>query len=98
MALSLGGLGQPVQTTVILPLADRKGFDRKAAGLLERSRGLFTLLFEPPGPGAGGKPASRYTPEARILPGYRGVSLPVGLRPTAGAVAARWRSTTTTAT
>ncbi|MHB0996729.1 MAG: RcpC/CpaB family pilus assembly protein [Elusimicrobiales bacterium] len=63
--------------TEALSDADRKGFDRKAAGLLERSRGLFTLLFEPPGKEAGAKPASRYTPEARILPGYRGVSLPL---------------------
>lgn len=58
--------------------ADRKRLDARAAGLLERSRGLFALLFGPPSGDAGQKPAERYTPEARLLPGYRGVSLPLG--------------------
>lgn len=57
--------------------ADRKGFDDKAAELLKRSRDLFAQLFEAPRKSAGKKPAVRYTPEARIMPGYRGVSLPV---------------------
>ncbi len=54
---------------------DRKGCDLKTAELLRRGRSLFGLLFEAPGKGAGRKPAARYIPEARILPGYRGVSL-----------------------
>lgn len=55
---------------------DRKAFDESAAGLLRSSRDLFAQLFEEPR-GGGKKPAARYTPEARILPGYRGVSLPI---------------------
>lgn len=55
---------------------DRKAFDESAAGLLRSSRDLFAQLFAEPR-GGGKKPAARYTPEARVLPGYRGVSLPV---------------------
>lgn len=55
---------------------DRKAFDESAAGLLKSGRDLFAQLFAEPRSG-GKKPAARYAPEARILPGYRGVSLPV---------------------
>ena len=56
---------------------DSKAYDAKAGELMKRSRGLFSLLFEPPAKAADKKPAARYTPEARLLPGYRGVSLPL---------------------
>ncbi|OGR77741.1 MAG: hypothetical protein A2X32_05785 [Elusimicrobia bacterium GWC2_64_44] len=55
--------------------ASRVKFDRKTADISRRSRDLFAQLFEAPRQGAGKKPAEKYSPEARVLPGYRGVSL-----------------------
>jgi hypothetical protein len=63
------------ELTQAVAQVNRKGSDLKTAELLRRARDLFAQLFEAPRQGAGKKPASRYTPEARILPGYRGVSL-----------------------
>lgn len=56
---------------------DSNRTELKAADLMRRGRGLFAQFFEAPGPDAGKKPASRYTPEARVVAGYRGVSLPL---------------------
>jgi hypothetical protein len=53
-----------------------KGTDLKVSELMRRGRTLFAQLFEAPGPDAGKKPSSRYNPDARLVPGYRGVSLP----------------------
>lgn len=53
----------------------RKKFEGKVADITRRARDLFAQLFEEPRKGAGKKPADKYSPEARILPGYRGVSL-----------------------
>jgi len=86
---SFGGRGGPMLATLdaatrgfdgltgALAKDDRKAFDAGAASLLRSSRDLFAQLFAEPRKGAGKKPAARYAPEARVLPGYRGVSLPV---------------------
>lgn len=85
---SFGGRGGPMLATLdaatrafdgltgALSKNDPKAFDESAAALLKSSRDLFAQVFEEPR-GGGKKPAARYTPEARVLPGYRGVSLPV---------------------
>ena len=85
---SFGGRGGPMLATLdaatrafdgltgALSRDDRKAFDESAAGLLKSGRDLFAQVFEEPRSG-GKKPAARYTPEVRVLPGYRGVSLPV---------------------
>jgi hypothetical protein len=85
---SFGGRGGPMLATLdgatrsfdgltgALSRDDRKAFEESAAGLLKSSRDLFAQVFEEPRSG-GKTPAARYTPEARVLPGYRGVSLPV---------------------
>ena len=55
---------------------DKEAFSASAGGALKLSRELFAQLFEAPR-AAAGKYKEKYTPEARILPGYRGVSLKV---------------------
>ena len=52
---------------------DKAGFDNNAAEAAELSRDLFAQLFSAPRQ----EPVYRYRPEPRVLPGYRGVSLPV---------------------
>lgn len=52
---------------------DKDGFYRNAGETAELSRDLFSQLFAEPRQ----EPLYRYRPEARILAGYRGVSLPV---------------------
>lgn len=54
--------------------ADRQGFDAKAGDLLRRCRLLFAQVLDTSPVKI---PAFKYSPEARVLPGYRGVSLPV---------------------
>ncbi len=56
---------------------DRDTFDRNAGGALKLTRDLFSQVFEAPRAAPAGKYKPEYTPEARILPGYRGVSLKV---------------------
>lgn len=56
---------------------DKAAFGKSAAGTLKLSRDLFAQLFEAPRGEPGGKFTPKYTPEARLLPGYRGVSLSV---------------------
>ncbi|MDD2806111.1 MAG: hypothetical protein PHV33_11190 [Elusimicrobiales bacterium] len=63
------------ELTQAVAQANRKGGELKTAELLRRARDLFAQLFEAPRKGAGRKPEARYSPEARVLPGYRGVSL-----------------------
>jgi len=63
--------------TAALDKDDRDAFDRNAAGAMKLSRELFSQLFEAPRTGSGEKFKPKYTPEARVLPGYRGVSLKV---------------------
>ncbi len=55
--------------------SDRKGFDARSAELLRRSRELFGGLFEAPRRVT--DLPKRYKPAPYILPGYRGVTLPV---------------------
>ena len=56
---------------------DNSVFNKNAGETLKLSRGLFAQLFEAQRGGNGYKSAPKYTPKAFILPGYRGVSLPV---------------------
>ncbi|OGR65041.1 MAG: hypothetical protein A2X31_07750 [Elusimicrobia bacterium GWB2_63_22] len=78
MLASLDGIARTFdELTGAVAKGDQKGYDAKAAELMKRSRGLFSLLFEAPEKAAAKKAATRYTPEARLLPGYRGVSLPL---------------------
>ena len=86
---SFGGRGGPMlgvlnglmrdfdEVTEAATDASRVKFGRKTADIARRSRDLFAQVFEAPRAGAGKKPAEKYSPEARVLPGYRGVSLPV---------------------
>lgn len=53
-----------------------RALEDRSGDLLRRSRLLFSKLFETP-EAAAKTPEVKYTPEARVLPGYRGVSLPV---------------------
>ncbi|HCC48952.1 MAG TPA: hypothetical protein DEQ38_12670 [Elusimicrobia bacterium] len=77
----LGGLNNLMrdfdEVTEAASDASRVKFGRKTADIARRSRDLFAQLFEAPRKGAGKKPGDKYSPEARVLPGYRGVSLPV---------------------
>lgn len=56
---------------------DRETFDRNAGGALKLGRDVFAQVFEAPRAAPAGKFKLKYTPEARILPGYRGLSLKV---------------------
>lgn len=62
------------QLTAALSSGDMAGFEKGAAGAMKLSRGLFAQFFGAPAAGAAGV---IYKPEARTLPGYRGVSLKV---------------------
>lgn len=86
---SFGGRGGPMlgvlnnlmrdfdEVTEAASDASKVKFGRKTGDIARRSRDLFAQVFEAPRAGAGKKPADKYSPEARVLPGYRGVSLPV---------------------
>lgn len=63
--------------TTAITKGDKDAFDLNAAGALKLSRGLFARMFEAAGAAPVGKFKPRYAPEARLLPGYRGVSLKV---------------------
>lgn len=63
--------------TGALAKGDEAGFYKGTGAAVKLSRGLFAQFFEEPRAGAGAKFVRGYTPEARILPGYRGVSLKV---------------------
>ena len=52
---------------------DKAGFNKNAGEAAELSRDLLAQLFSAPRQ----EPVYRYRPEPRVLPGYRGVSLPV---------------------
>ncbi len=71
------GLGRIMEKMDLLTGAlagqDKAGFYKNAGEAVFLSRDLFTQLFNEPR----SEPLHRYRPEARILPGYRGVSLPV---------------------
>ncbi len=56
---------------------DKEAFNTNAGGALKLSREIFAQMFEAPRAAAAGKFKPKYSPEARILPGYRGVSLKV---------------------
>ncbi len=56
---------------------DQEAFNKSASGGLKLSREVFAQLFEAPRAAPGGKFKPKYTPEARLLPGYRGVSVKV---------------------
>lgn len=58
-----------------LSARDDAAFYRAAARMLDLSRGVFDMMFRSP-PNAG-EWNFRYTPEPMVLPGYRGVSVPV---------------------
>ncbi len=55
---------------------DKEAFNTNAGGALKLSREVFSQMFEVPR-AAAGKFKPKYAPEARVLPGYRGVSLKV---------------------
>ncbi|MDD5208084.1 MAG: hypothetical protein PHV36_01730 [Elusimicrobiales bacterium] len=55
---------------------DKEAFNTNAGGALKLSREVFAQMFEVPR-AAAGKFKPKYAPEARVLPGYRGVSLKV---------------------
>ena len=86
---SFGGRGGPMMSVLNKLMRDfdelteaasdsgKRKFEGKTADIARRSRDLFAQLFETPRKGAGKKPADEYSPEARVLPGYRGVSLPL---------------------
>jgi len=59
--------------TDALETGDKEGYGKEAAATLTLSRDLFAQLFE----ASRGGEVSKYTPKARLVPGYRGVSLPV---------------------
>jgi hypothetical protein len=63
--------------TGALAKEDTEAFNKNVTGALKLSRELFSQLFEGPRSGSGEKFKPKYTPEARVLPGYRGVSLKV---------------------
>jgi len=63
--------------TAALAKKDTERFSKEAGAAMKLSRSVFARLFAPAGAGAGAKFKPKYTPEARILPGYRGVTLPV---------------------
>ena len=56
---------------------DNDAFNKKAGEALKLGRGLFAQLFEAPRGGDSDKAVPKYMPKAFIVPGYRGVSLPV---------------------
>ena len=86
---SFGGRGNALLTTLNLVMEqmdgltgaiakdDKEGFDKSSGEALKLSRGLFAQMFEAAPAAPAGKFVFKYTPEARILPGYRGVSLRV---------------------
>jgi hypothetical protein len=57
--------------------SDNDAFNKNTGEALKLGRGLFAQLFEAPRGGDGYKFTPQYTPKAFIVPGYRGVSLPV---------------------
>lgn len=63
--------------TDALSQGDKEGFNKSAGGALKLSRDLFAQLFEAPRGVPGARFTPKYKPEARIQPGYRGVSLSV---------------------
>lgn len=63
--------------TAALAKKDTERFRKEAGAALKLSRSVFARLFAPAGAGAGARFTPKYTPEARILPGYRGVTVPV---------------------
>jgi len=63
--------------TAAIAKGDNEAFNKNAAGALKLSRDVFAQMFEAPRPGPAGKFQPKYVPEARVLPGYRGVSLKV---------------------
>ena len=63
--------------TAAIAKGDKEGFDKSSGAALKQSRDLFAQMFDAPRPGPVGKFTPKYIPEARILPGYRGVSLSV---------------------
>jgi hypothetical protein len=63
--------------TAAIAKKDDAAFNKSAAGAIALSRDVFAQFFKAPNSALAGKFKPAYTPEARVLPGYRGVSLKV---------------------